>query len=81
MLEKDFKYYIQNQAELIKKHYGRFIIIKDQKVLGDFSSETDAIVYAKKDLHLPLGTFLIQQCSPGQESYTQFFHSRVMFIS
>jgi len=81
MIEKDFQYYIQHQADLIKKHFGRFIIIKDEQVLGDFGSEIEAINYAKRTLHLVLGTFLVQQCLPGEETYTQFFHSRVMFIS
>ena len=77
MLEQEFKYYLENQPELIKSHFGRFIIIKDQKVLGDFGTEVEAILYAKNNLKLELGTFLVQHCLPGKENYTQVFHSRV----
>ena len=80
MLKEEFKYYVEHQDELVKDHFGRFVVIKDQKVLGDFGTEVEAILYAKNDLQLTLGTFLVQQCLPGKENYTQFYHSRVMFI-
>lgn len=77
MLDKEFKYYIENQLELVKKHYGRYIIIKDQNVFGDFNSEVEAILYGKNELKFELGSFLVQHCLPGKENYTQMFHSRV----
>ena len=80
MLKEEFKYYVDHQDELVKDHFGRYIVIKDQKVLGDFGTEVEAILYAKNDLQLEMGTFLVQQCLPGKENYTQFYHSRVMFI-
>mgnify|MGYP001594964556 CR=1 FL=1 len=78
MLEKEFQYYLKNQDDLVKQHYGRFIVIKDEKVLGDFGSEVEAILHARKELKLELGTFLVQQCMPGKANYTQMFHSRVV---
>ena len=78
MLEKEFKYYVDHQDELIKKHYGRYIVIQDENVLGDFGSEIEAVLYGKNDLKLPLGTFLVQQCMPGKENFTQFF-ANLMF--
>ena len=81
MLEQEFKYYLDNQAELAKQHFSRFIIIKDQKILGDYSTEIEAVLAGQNELGLVLGTFLVQHCSPGVENYTQFFHSRAMFIS
>lgn len=80
MLEKEFKYYLDHQDELVKDHYGRYIVIKDDKVLGDFGSEVEAVIHAKNNLKLKLGTFLVQHCMPGEGNYTQFFHSRVMFV-
>lgn len=79
MLDKEFQYYLANQESLVKSHFGRYIIIKDEKVLGDFNSEIEAILFAKKELGLELGSFLVQHCMPGKESYTQLFHSRVYF--
>ncbi len=42
MLEKEFKYYLDNQEELIKKYIGRFIVIKGDEVIGDYTSESGA---------------------------------------
>ena len=78
MLDKEFKYYLDHQDELVKSHYGRYIIIKDEKVLGDYGSEIEAILHAKNDLHFQIGTFLIKHCMPGKENYTQFF-SNLLF--
>jgi len=77
-LEKEFKYYLDNQDELVKKYNGRFIVIKNQKVIGDYSTELEAI--KKTSQKEELGTFLIQKCEPGSDSYSQMFHSRVAFI-
>jgi hypothetical protein len=78
MLDKEFKYYIDNQAELLKEYNGRFIVIKNETVIGNYSSEIDA--YTETIKKHQLGTFLIQQCVPGNESYNQTFHSRVSFV-
>jgi len=74
-LEKELNYFKANQKELVKKYNSKFLVIKNQKVQGVYDSEIDAYTEAKKKFEL--GTFLIQQCLPGQESYTQTFHSRV----
>lgn len=42
-LEKEFKYYIDNQDRLLEKYNGRILVIKDNKVLGDYSSKTEAL--------------------------------------
>ena len=77
-LEKEFKYYLDNQDELVKKYNGKFIVIKNQKVIGDYSSELEAIKETSQKEKL--GTFLIQKCEPGSDSYSQMFHSRVAFV-
>ncbi len=77
MLDKEFKYYIDNQVELVSKHKGKFLVIKDQSVIGVFNSEIEAYSETVK-IH-ELGTFLIQECQPGDENYTQTFRTRVIF--
>lgn len=74
-LQKQLEYFKAHQDELVKKYEGKFLVIKDEKVQGVYNSEMEAYTDAKKKLEL--GTFLIQQCLPGEESYTQTFHSRV----
>ncbi len=78
MLEKEFKYYLDNQDELVKEYKGKFIVIKDQAVIGKYNTELDA--YNETLKNHKLGTFLIQHCMPGEESHTSTFHSRVEFI-
>jgi len=75
MLEKEFKYYKDNQEELVKKYNGKFITIIGDKVIGIFDTELQAYTETKKNHKV--GTFLIQRCLPGKSSYTHTFHSRI----
>lgn len=75
ILDKDFKYFLDNQEELVKKHNGKYLVIKDEAIRGVYDSELEAYTEAKKQFEL--GTFLIQHCLPGTEGYKQTFHSRV----
>ena len=76
-LKKEFRYYLDHQDELVKKYAGKFIVIKNAKVVGAFDSDLQAVQETAKN-H-PLGTFLVQKCEPGEESYTQVYHSSVAF--
>jgi hypothetical protein len=76
-LEKEFQYYLDNQDELVKEHNGKFLVIKDRQVLGAYGSEQEAVAVTVKTHEL--GTFLVQYCEPGDQAYTQTFHSRVTF--
>ena len=76
-LEKEFKYYIENQNKLVKRYNNKYVVIKNKKVIGVYDSEVEAVQETSKDE--PLGTFLVQKCTPGKESYTQTYHSRVIF--
>lgn len=76
-LEKEFKYYLEKQAELVKKYNGKVLVIKNCEVIGVYNSEQEALVETTKQHEL--GTFLVQKCEPGTESSTQTFNSRVAF--
>ena len=78
-LEKEFQYYLDHQKELVKQYKGRFIVIKNAQVLGAFDTELEAIQETTKKHEL--GTFLVQKCEAGKESYTQQYHSRAVFGS
>jgi hypothetical protein len=79
MLEKEFKYYLDHQKDLLAKYKGRFIVIMNDEVIGDFGTEQEA--YDETVKHHKVGTFLIQKCIPGSEGYTQTYHSRVIYKS
>ena len=76
-LEKEFRHYIDHQDELVKKYAGKYVVIKDCLVIGVYDNELAAVDDAQKKYEL--GTFLVQKVEPGIESYTQTFHSRVVF--
>ena len=78
MLKKEFQYYVDHQAELVKIYLGRFLLIKDETVIKDFDTIQDAFSFASK-MYEP-GTFLIQECLPGEENYTQTFLTRAIFV-
>ena len=77
-LEKEFKYYLEHQKDLVKQYNGKFIVIKDLEVIGAYNSELEAV--QKTAEKYKLGTFLVQKCEPGSESYRQMYHSRVTFV-
>ena len=74
-LQKQLDYFKSNQEKFVKKYNEKFLVIKDQRIQGVYDSEIEAYTNAKDKFGL--GNFLIQQCLPGQESYTQTFHSRI----
>ncbi len=74
-LEKEFKYYLEHQDDLVEKHNGKFIVIKNLEVIGVFDDVAQAVEETSKNHEM--GTFLVQKCSSGKEDYTQTFHSRV----
>ena len=76
-LKAEFEYYLANQADLVRRYLGKFVVIKNRSVIGTYDDEPTAISETAK-AHA-LGTFLVQKVEPGSESYTQTFHSRVVF--
>ena len=76
-LEREFKYYVEHQGELVEKYNGKFIVIKGCNVIGVFDSELESI--EKTAEQYELGTFLVQKCEPGSQSYSATYHSRVLF--
>lgn len=77
-LEKEFNYYVEHQDELVKEYNGKYIVIKDCKVIGAYDAELEAV--EKSAEKYELGTFLVQKCEPGSDSYTQTYHSRVVLV-
>jgi len=69
--------YVANQSEIVKKHNGRIIAVKDGEVQGEYLSKVAAL----RDMQakFPPESFLIIKCTAGNEEYTATFHSRVSF--
>jgi hypothetical protein len=65
----EFEYFKKHQDELVQQYAGKFIVIKDQKVIGAYDTLAEAVFETEKAHEL--GTFLVQKCDPGVEAYTQ----------
>lgn len=72
-MKKDFIYFVDNHDDFVKKYNGKFVVIKNKKVLGAYKDPLEAIKKtAKKE---KLGTFIVQKVAPGSDSYTTTFSS------
>ena len=47
-LEREFKYFVDHQDELVAQYSGKFIVIVDVKVVGAYDSEAEAFAGATK---------------------------------
>lgn len=65
--EYDYKWFKENKPILCEKYEGRFVIIANEKVLGDDYDYFDLFDYATDELKLTEGTFIIQKCSMKTE--------------
>ena len=74
-LQEMFQFYLDNQNELVKQYDGKYLVIKDNAVVGVYDNESDA--YFESEEKYGLGNFLLQKCSEGDKDYTATFHSRV----
>ena len=75
-LKAIFDFYLAHQTNLVKQYNGKYIVLVDTEVVGAFDTMEQAYNFAVSKYEL--GTFLIQLCTPGNEAYTQTFHSRVV---
>ena len=78
MLDKDFKYYLDHQKELLPLYNGKFVMIVKEKVVGAYNSMAEA--YHQGKSKYGAGNFLVQLCTPGDNAYTITYHSRARFV-
>lgn len=76
-LYREFDYYLEHQNEIVRQYNGKYVVIKNCEIVGAFDDELEAIETTQ--IEHELGTFLVQYVSPGEDAYTQRFHSRVSF--
>ena len=76
-LEKEFKYYLAHRKALIKKYGDRYLVVKNEEVIGVYSSREEAI---KETMGThKLGTFLVQYADTKHDNTSQTFYSRIVF--
>jgi hypothetical protein len=58
---KEYLWFEDHEAELLRRYFGRYIVIKDEQVIGDYDSRKLARQQTLKH-HKP-GTFIIHLCA------------------
>jgi hypothetical protein len=58
-LQTDYHFFKENRARFVPKHAGRYIVLKNESLLGVYDDPVVAVVKTVADEHEP-GTFLVQ---------------------
>jgi len=77
MCDMNYEYYIQNFDSLCTKYLDKYIVIKEQSVIGEYDSFEEA--YDNTIKTEELGTFLIQHCSEESNNVNYFYSNNVVF--
>lgn len=73
-LDKNYEFFIKHRKELCDKYLNKYVIIKDEKIVGTYETFEEALEKAKD---IEAGTYIIQKCEENEE--VQTFHTRVRF--
>ncbi|MBI2918575.1 MAG: hypothetical protein HYY01_11370 [Chloroflexi bacterium] len=65
MLEKELRYYEVHREELLREHEGKFVLIKEESLVGVFTTEKEA--YADGIRHFGDQPFLIKRVTKQEE--------------
>ncbi len=57
---KEYFWFKAHEEELLLRYFGRYLLIKDEKVVGDYDTRRLASIEAHK--HFKPGTYIIHQC-------------------
>ena len=66
-MSEDFAWFREHYTEFQDKYGKSFIAIKDKKILGVYDSYGVGVRETAKTE--PLGTFIVQECSPDSVAY------------
>ena len=57
---KEYNYYQREKESICSKFTGRYVVIVGESIIGDFSTQREAIRFAMKEHHA-LGSFLVKR--------------------
>ena len=66
MLERERKYFERKRAELAERHLGKFVLIRESKLLGVFNTVEEAMAEGAR--RFGLEPFLVRQIVENAES-------------
>ena len=68
MFERELKYFIDNQKQLVALYAGKTLVIRGDEVVGAYDNALDAYVDAAAKYEP--GSFMVQPCLEGSDAYT-----------
>ena len=74
--ETDYRWFLEKYKQLFEKYGVTYLAIKEQKVLGSYSSYAEALEETEKNE--PIGSFIVQYCNGNETGYTNYIAS--MFV-
>ncbi|MGN0022930.1 MAG: hypothetical protein ACI352_02750 [Elusimicrobiaceae bacterium] len=77
MINKNYAFFKKNMAVLYAKYGHKFVVIKEEKVIGVYDNEDIALIETLKTEKL--GTFIIQELNENEEDNTHHFQYNVYF--
>jgi fibrillarin-like rRNA methylase len=78
MQDRDFEYFLQNMERFFVEYGHKFIVIKNQSILGVYEDFDEALENTLKTEEV--GSFLIQECFDDKEKMVHHFQGNVMPI-
>jgi hypothetical protein len=75
MLEKESAFYEVHKAELRHKYAGKRVVIADNRVLGIYGSDREAIDATEKTK--PLGTFMVKFIPVNPDDEIDYIYSPI----
>lgn len=69
LIAEEYNWYKENKSNLLTKFKDKYIVIKDNKVIGSYNTEANAYIESVENSH-KVGTFLIQKVSVDDASIT-----------
>ena len=65
MLERERQYFAEHLGELVSRHLGKFVVVKDADLIGAFNTIDDALAEGAK--RFGLTPFLVRQVTATEE--------------
>jgi len=72
----DFDYFLENMEVLYREHGHKFVVVKNQSVLGVYDNFMNAYETTLKKEEI--GTFLIQECFDNKEKLVHHFQRNII---
>lgn len=77
MLEKQLKYFKENQKALVKRYSRKYIVISDDLEVSAFDSLESAYIFGTTNYGL--GNFLLQDCHPNYVGKVQVVSPTIVY--